>query len=166
MLPLAQEVTAPLHNPPGVCVDALPIVGDDVVERHVSELFLGVAQRLTKCGVGSHDTLGLDIDQRYVLRSLLDHRAVELLALPDRFFGPLALDGCAQSVGRSLQRVDLGGGPLALACAVVEPDSPPPLPFGEDRHDRYGENVLLFKLGLLVLRELPRATVDRLPPAH
>jgi hypothetical protein len=108
-------------------------VSDDVVERHVPELFLGVTQRLAEGGVGSHETPGLDVDQGDVLRGLLYHRAVELLALPDRYFGPLALDGRAQSIGRSLQRVDRGGGPLALT--LVEADEPPPLPFDEDRHE-------------------------------
>ena len=165
MLSLPGGEAALLHDPSSVLVDAPGVVGDDVVERHASELFLGVAQRLPERGVGPHEPPGFDVDQGDVLRRLLDHRAVELLALADSLFRLLALDGRAQSVGRGLQRVDLGDRPLALGEALVEPDDSPPLPFDEDRHDRNRQDVLLAEHGLIFLRELPRVAVYQLSPA-
>src|SRR5829696_8880689 len=95
ILPLAHIVVLSLPNMPYVSVDARPIVSDDVVERHVPKFFLRVAERFLKGGVRFQDAFGLSVDQTYVLRGLLDYRAVELLALLECLLGPLALSNVA-----------------------------------------------------------------------
>src|SRR5215203_1183367 len=110
ILALAHIVVLSFPNTPHVCVDARPIVSDDVVERHVPKFFLRVAERFLKSGVGFHDAFGFSVDQTYVLRGLLDHRAVELLALLERLLGPLTLGDvtdCGHPYGMSLVRKHL-----------------------------------------------------------
>ena len=80
-----------LYAAPDVYIDALPVGSDDVIERQASELFLCVAERLLKRGVRLHDALGFDFYEEDVLRSLLDDRTVEQLALLDPLLSPLAL---------------------------------------------------------------------------
>src|SRR5918994_1915390 len=105
ILPLAHIVVLSFPNMPHGSVDARPIVSDDVVERHVPKFFLRVAECFLKSGVGFQDALGLSVDQTYVLRGQLDHRAVELLALLERLLGPLTLGDvtdCGHPYGMSL----------------------------------------------------------------
>src|SRR5215208_5962634 len=102
---------------------------------------------------------------RHADGGLIERGPKALLALPKRPLGSHASYSRAQSVSRRLQRLDLGGGPLALGDALVESDKSPPPPFDEDRHDNYGQDVLLPELGLLFLRELPRVAVYQLSPA-
>jgi hypothetical protein len=59
------------QDAPEVRVHVLPSVGGHVVRRHAPELFLRVAERLLKRGVGLQDALGFGVDQADVLRGLL-----------------------------------------------------------------------------------------------
>jgi hypothetical protein len=79
------------HNTSDVEVHTLLIVGDDVVERHLFQLIFRVAQRAEEGVVGVEHTPTLRIYEEDVLLRLLDHRAVERLALPQGLLLVLAL---------------------------------------------------------------------------
>src|SRR5829696_7573320 len=99
--PLAHGPLLLFQDEPDVAIYALPVGSDDVVECHASELFLRIAKRLLKRGVGLHDESRLGIHEEDVLRSLLDYGTVEPLAFLERLLGPLALRDVTGDCGGS-----------------------------------------------------------------
>src|SRR5215211_3644721 len=91
VLPLTEGTVTLNHNASDVEIHTLLIVGDDVVERHLFQLIVRVAQRTEEGVVSVEYTPTLRIHEEDVLLRLLDYRAVELLALPQGLLLVLAL---------------------------------------------------------------------------
>src|SRR5918993_1909406 len=91
VLPLTEGTVTLNHNTSDVEVHTLLIVGDYVVERHIFQLIVRVAQRTEEGVVSVEYTPTLRIHEEDVLLRLLDHRAVERLALPQGLLLVLAL---------------------------------------------------------------------------
>src|SRR5215211_7752751 len=91
VLPLAEGAVSLLPDTSDVEVNALIIVGDDVIESHLFELIFRVAQRAKQGVVGIEHTPALRVHEEDVLLRLLDHRAVERLTLLEGRLLALAL---------------------------------------------------------------------------
>src|SRR5215207_2499163 len=106
--PLAHEAAPLLQDAPDVPLDALPVVGDEIVDGHAQDLFSGVAQHLLKRGVELQDIARGSLEQEDAFRGLLDHRPVAFFALYQRLPGPLAL-GDVFDDGDEVLRLSRGG---------------------------------------------------------
>src|SRR5215211_4848479 len=91
VLQLTQGKVPLLQNASDVEVYALLIVGDDIVDRHLFQLLVRVAQRAEEGIVGVEHSPALRVDEEDVLLGLLDHRAIERLALLEGLLLVLAL---------------------------------------------------------------------------
>src|SRR5215210_1694735 len=87
VLSLPDKAASILEDMLDVAVDGFAVVGYDVVDRHPRERIGRVGERAVQGGVGLDDSLGLCVHEEDVLCCLLDHAAVELLALAQPLLG-------------------------------------------------------------------------------